>query len=118
MIKVETIQNSNLTAKAMNLLDFSQITWNYFQKNDLVSRIEYINLCKQVLSIIWIVERFEDAPTDFEELRDVISYKSELNEALDSLLKKSFVLVERDEVIDDFIEENISYLSMAVAYLE
>lgn len=118
MIKVETVQNANLTTTAMNLLDTCNITWNYLLTDALVNKREYQEVCRQLLQIIWIVERFEEAPMDMELLRDVISYKSELNAALDELLAKEFVLVSHNEVIDEFIQENLNYLKMAVEYLE
>lgn len=118
MIKVETAQNANLTATAMNLLDTCTITWNYLITDDLVCKKEYEETCRHMLQIIWIVERFEQAPNNFETLRDVIAYKSELNAALDELLSRDFVLVNRSEIIDEFIQENLTYLRMAVEFLE
>lgn len=117
MIKTK-INTESLTCKAMNLLEECRISWTYLLKDGLILRNDYKAVCFKMLSIIWIVEHCAEAPGSFEELREVISYKMELNSALDSLWKESSQLISHNDTIDTFIQENLEYLTMAVEYLE
>lgn len=86
-----------------------------YLRKELVPLKKYFYVLRPILSILWLEKYRQPAPIEFDKLRTMVANNGALDEAIDLLLKRKKVALEKEvapaiPIINDFIESELGRL--------
>jgi predicted nucleotidyltransferase len=104
----------NIKALMYHYLHMAKTNYREYLKGDLVKIKKYFYVLRPILALKWLEDKRSIPPIEFNKLLNSVNIPEEIKKEILKLLEKKKVKKELDlepriEILNEFIEENISY---------